>query len=239
MRKISDLFARSEAAAAIKREDLEGGVASLIDYRIIGEGVDQMAVIADFYNRIDFPRSMRDGNLAHVAGTAGDQIIFSSVWDTEANAITAYQEMGPDIERTLKEVAPQARVERSSTGVYRFSIGDDADEFNNSIAVRNPECVGYLIDIPVHGKMAYDLVCNNMGFPAEWPEGLLMHVAGPSALGWRTFSMWRTVDDSLDFLEQRLMPGAVGVVREQGLFPEIRPLEVKPFLFALNSRMLN
>jgi hypothetical protein len=238
MRKISDLFTRAESAQSIEREDLEGGVAAMIDYRTTGDGVDQMALIARFYDLIGFPRSMRPGNLAHVSGVAGDQIIFTSVWDSESNAATAYAAMGPAIEQVLKDFGPNARVERHSSGVYRFSIGENADEFSHRAATTHPNCVGFLLDVPVHGQMAYDLVCNKMRFPEEFPDGLLMHVAGQTDRGWRTCSIWREIEQSRAFLEQRLMPAAVDVVRDTGMFPEIRPLEFKPFMFALNARML-
>ena len=86
--------------------------------------------------------------------------------------------------------------------------------------------------------MTYDMICARMRFPQEFPDGLLMHVAGQTDLGWRTYSIWNEVQPSLDFLEQRMMPAAVDMVREKVMFPEISPLEVKPFLFALNARML-
>jgi hypothetical protein len=239
MRKISDLFSRGEAADEIEREDLEGGVAAMIDYRIKGEGIDQMELIEAFYKLIDFPRSMRDGNLAHISGIAGDEIIFTSIWDNEVNASESYAELGPAIAEVIDRYGtPGTVVDRRSSGVHRFSIGESVGQFSHERAESNPQCVGYVIDIPLHGKMAYDLICQKMEFPQEWPEGLLMHVAGQTDNGWRTCSVWADREPSLVFLEQRLMPAAVDMVRERGLFPEIRPLEVKPFLFALNARML-
>jgi hypothetical protein len=238
MRKISDLFTRGESADAIEREDLDGGVAAMIDYRIKGEGVDQMALIAEFYEMIDFPHSMRDGNLAHFSGIAGDEIIFSSIWDNEENARLAYADMMPAIQAVTSKHGPNTTVERHSSAVHRFSIGEQATPFSHVNAVVNPDCVGYVIDVPLHGKMAYDIICSKMDFPQAFPAGLLLHVAAMTDMGWRTCSIWNEVQPSLDFLEQRLMPAAVGMVREEGVFPEISPLEVKPFLFALNARML-
>ena len=238
MRKISDLFSRGDSASAIEREDLEGGVAAMIDYRIKGEGIDQMELIAEFYELINFPSSMKDGNLAHVSGIAGDEIIFTSIWDNENNAQSAYAELGPAIEEVIGRHGPNVTVERHSSGVYRFSIGDEVSQFSHEVALPNPDCIGYVVDIPLHGKMTYDMICARMRFPQEFPDGLLMHVAGQTDLGWRTYSIWSEVQPSLDFLEQRMMPAAVDMVREKVMFPEISPLEVKPFLFALNARML-
>jgi hypothetical protein len=133
---------------------------------------------------------------------------------------------------------PNTTVERHSSGVYRFSIGEHVSQFSHVVAAPNPDCIGYVVDIPLHGKMTYDMICARMRFPQEFPDGLLMHVAGQTDIGWRTYSIWNEVQPSLDFLEQRMMPAAVDMVREKVMFPEISPLEVKPFLFALNARML-
>src|SRR3954452_1236842 len=190
MRKISELFSRRASADAIEREDLDGGVAAMVDYRIKGDGVDQMELIADFYELINFPSSMRDGNLAHISGISPDEIVFTSIWDSEANAKAAYAEMGPAIEEVTNRHGPNTTVERHSSGVYRFSIGEQVSQFSHALATPNPACVGYVVDIPLHGKMAYDMICSRMRFPEEFPDGLLLHVAGQTDAGWRTFSIW-------------------------------------------------
>jgi len=146
MRKISDLFSRGDSASAIEREDLEGGVAAMIDYRIKGEGIDQMELIAEFYELINFPSSMKDGNLAHVSGIAGDEIIFTSIWDNESNAQSAYAELGPAIEEVIGRQGPNVTVERHSSGVWALLRRHGQDLSTNEldpVVLRQNACLGH------------------------------------------------------------------------------------------------
>jgi hypothetical protein len=234
MKKLSELLGRP-AENGVRPVD----AATMVDYRIRGEGFDRLETIDRFYKEIDFPRSMRNGNLGHLSGVSDDEIVFMSIWDTEKNAMAAFDDMRGSIEKVLREAGPTATVDRVSSGVFRFSIGEDVAEFSHERAQLNPNCVGYVIDIPTQGHLSYELTCEKMNFPQDWPPGLLMHVAGETDRGWRTYSLWREIGQSRDFLAQRLIPAAVDVVREHQVFPVIRPIEVKLHLFALNSRMLD
>jgi hypothetical protein len=234
MRKISDLLGRRSAD-----EPNAAAPAAMVEYRIRGEGFDKLETIHRIYDRIDFPRTMRPGSLCHVSGISDDELVFLSVWDSERNAMAAYDDMSALIDEVIGEASPTASVERSSSLAARFVIGDDLEEFSNTRASFDPHCIGYISDFPIESGVPYELTCEKMNFPAEFPPGMLMHVAGETEDGWRTFTVWREIVQSGAFFRDRLMPAAVEVVREHGVFPVIRPIEIKPHMFVLNSRLLD
>jgi hypothetical protein len=50
----------------------------------------------------------------------------------------------------------------------------------------------------------YDAVAALVG--QEPPEGCLVHIAGPTASGWRVFEVWNSEDEQKRFQERRLNP---------------------------------
>lgn len=206
---------------------------SLIEYRVEAPGHDALELIKRFYASIDYPRSMRDGNLMHLCGSNEEEIVFLSVWDNEENAAAAYDELAEPIGALVSEVEGGGVV-RSSHRVHRFVVSEAASSYDASVAELDPSCVGYQIDMPIHGSSMYDLFCEKLAFPEEIPDGLLAHVAGETDFGWRTYTVWRTTLDSQRYFSERIIPASVDVVREEAIFPEIRPLEIAPTLFAVN-----
>jgi hypothetical protein len=54
--------------------------------------------------------------------------------------------------------------------------------------------VGVLIEVPLMTVEQYDVVAARLGWTGEDvtpPDGLVIHVAGPTSDGWRIFDLWR------------------------------------------------
>lgn len=228
MRKLTDLLRRTQ----FEDEDLDAP--TLIDYRISAPGEEKIELIKKFYREIDYPRSMRPGNLAHFSGISEESLVFLSVWDSEENASAAYGDLQASIDGVLDSVSGEATVTRESFPTHRVVIGEGVEEFTPAAAPIAPDCVAFEIDLRLEDRGHYDLLCEQMNFPAELPPGLLLHVAGQADFGWHTYSVWRTIEDSKNFLSDRIIPASVEVVRQFGVFPEIRPVEIQTTLFALN-----
>jgi len=71
----------------------------------------------------------------------------------------------------------------------------------------------------------YDAVNSEMGFPAEVPDGLIRHSAGPVEGGWRVCDVWESQEKLDRFNEERLMP-ALG--RVEGA-DAVKPAEPEVF----------
>lgn len=207
--------------------------AILVDYRLESVSVEHLD---QFYRRVGYRERLDDGLLAHVGGVIdGEELVYLSVWRSESEAIASWQAKRSDIEAVLGDAPPDAQVTRRASEVHRLYLGDDLLEFREGLADGDPDCVGFVIDLPDMDDDSYDLICDRMRFPEEWPEGLLVHVAGQVDDFFRVLSIWRRADQSRRFFEDRLIPAAVDVARNHGLFPEIRPRELRVHLFALNN----
>lgn len=211
--------------------------AVLVDYRISGNvGLEQLD---EFYERIGYRGRMDDGLLVHIGGTLGDEVVYISIWSNEQLGVKSWQEKRHHIEDILASTDPNAVVVRRSNPVHRLILGDDLDEFRAAPAVGNPECVGYVIDLPEMDTKAYELIVNAMDFPEQFPPGLLLHSVGQVDDMLRVTSIWRTASQSRRFFENRVMPALVAVVRDHGVFPEVRPVELCVHLLAVGDELLD
>ncbi|MBI5311504.1 MAG: hypothetical protein HZB14_10855 [Actinobacteria bacterium] len=209
--------------------------AVLADYRLESVNIEHLD---DFYNRVGYRERLDPGLLTHIGGAIEDgadgEIVYMSIWHSEGEALESWRAKLSEVEIVLSD-SPDAKVIRRSSKIHRLYLGDDVDEFREGRSDVDPDCVGYVIDLPQVDVDAYDLICEHMGFPGDWPTGLLMHFAGRVDDFMRVVSIWRRAGQSRHFLEDRLMPAAVQVVRDHGLFPEIRPRELRIHLMALND----
>lgn len=211
--------------------------AVLVDYRITGNvGLEQLD---EFYERIGYRGRMDDGLLLHIGGTLGDEVVYISIWGNEQLGVKSWQEKRHHIEDILAATDPNAVVVRRSNPVHSLIVGDDLGEFRAAVPVGDPECVGFVIDLPEIDVKAYELLIKAMDFPEQFPPGLLLHTAGQVDDVLRVTSIWRTVGQSRRFFENRVMPALVTVVREHGVFPEVRPVELHVHLLAVGNELLD
>ncbi|MGB1582476.1 MAG: hypothetical protein ACPHCI_01670 [Solirubrobacterales bacterium] len=229
MRKLTDIIRRPSIPNLFKRDQLE-----VVDYEIHAPGHAALAVISAIYRELDFPRSIKPSNLAHVSGATSERVIFTGIWRSEREAREAFQEI-EGVVATLKDTfGPEASIERISRKASRVEIGDLVSDYEAAFAQINPDCVAFTVDIPIDGKAIYDNYCEAMRFPEIMPEGLMLHLAYEDGSTMRTVSVWRTLEDSQNFMRERIVPAGPSVVREHGVFPEVRPIEFKPTLVAFN-----
>jgi hypothetical protein len=66
--------------------------------------------------------------------------------------------------------------------------------------------VGLVIDLDGMTAERYDRLNAEINFPAEPPDGLISHVAAPTAEGFRVVDVWESVDALDRFVEERLGP---------------------------------
>jgi hypothetical protein len=64
---------------------------------------------------------------------------------------------------------------------------------NRIVGAMDEQRVGVLIDVPTMTAEQYDMVAARLGWTGDSvtpPEGLIIHVAGPTSNGWRIFDLW-------------------------------------------------
>lgn len=229
MRKLTDIVRRPSIRKAFRDDPLQ-----VIDYEIHAPGHAALEVISAIYREMDFPRSVKPSNLVHISGATSERVIFTGVWHSEREAREAYAEIEDVIASLRNEFGPETSVDRVSRRASRVTIGDLVSDYQAALAQFNPACVAFTVDIPTDGKEIYNLYCEEMRFPEIMPKGLILHLAYEVGPSMRTVSVWRTLEDSQDFMRERIVPAGPGVVRDHGIFPEVRPVEFKPTLLAFN-----
>jgi hypothetical protein len=97
---------------------------------------------------------------------------------------------------------------------------------------RSDVAVGVLITIPELEKEQYDQMNQEMFGrkrfePADAPEGLLVHTAGPTADGWYVYDVWKSKEDFERFGDEQLTPAAKKVIGKNGLDRTIQYFEIE------------
>lgn len=234
-RMLKRLLKRGRSAANRREPRLPKG-AVVVDYDIspqLGR-----AHLDAFYERVGYDERLEDGLLLHLGGELDDELAYVSLWTSEQDSLRAWQERRRDVEEVLASAGPAATVARRSARIHRLVLGDELEEFREGVAASDPDCVCFVIDIPSADTHAYDLILEQMSFPEHYPDGLILHMASRVGDTLRVISVWRHAEQSRRFLESRLMPAAVEVVRGHRVFPEIRPREMRIRLLALSSRLV-
>lgn len=74
--------------------------------------------------------------------------------------------------------------------------------------------IAVIIDFAGGTAATYDAVVQEMGLtgqPAAAVAGLIVHMAGPTATGWRVIDAWESQADLERFQQERLFPAAAKV----------------------------
>jgi hypothetical protein len=211
-------------------------VPTLVTYRVDIADNDPLKLASRLYEIIDYPRALRE-LAGHVSGVSEDGVEFISVWADEQAADNTFKYAMAEL-AVLWEEFPGLQFERETYPVHRFVVTEGAEEYDADRALPNPSCAAYRLDVPIHGRNVYDRACELMNFPDDLPDGLLMHVAAETADGWTTYTVWHSVEDAREYMRDQIMPAGLQIVRDQQIFPEIRPVEIVPTLFASNPGIL-
>lgn len=216
-----------------RREPAGTRRAVLVDYRMSGVNIGHLE---DFYTRTNFPESLGEGMMVHIGGVLdGTETVYLAVWNAADRAEASWQANRRHIEETLADAPPDAEITRRVDSMHRLYLGDELGEFRPENAKRKPDCVGIVIDLPKVDVETYELICDQMSFPDDWPDGLLLHFAGAVEDVLRIVSVWRRTRDARKFFADRLIPASVEVARDHGKFAEIRPVELKVQLLVVGD----
>jgi hypothetical protein len=75
--------------------------------------------------------------------------------------------------------------------------------------------VGIMAEVPLTPEQ-YDQLNEKINFPAEVPDGLISHTAGPKGGGFFVVDVWESREQYDKFIEGTLMPAFAEVVGEIG-----------------------
>lgn len=229
MRKLSDIVRRPSILGLSKDDSLV-----IVEYTVETSGRNSIDLIARLYREIGYPGSIVPTNLAHISGATEERLVFVSVWRNERDADAAFALVKEAVDKLAEEIDSEITIHRASFKAQRVIVGPQIEDYDARVATVNPDCVAFTIDIPVDGRQIYDHYCAAMRFPEEVPDGLLLHLAYEVNDELRTISVWQSIEHSRDFMRDRIIPAGPEVVRDHGVFPEVRPVEFKPTLLAFN-----
>jgi hypothetical protein len=89
--------------------------------------------------------------------------------------------------------------------------------------------VALRLDFTKLGLDDYDGICKALNFPAEWPDGLIVHGSTEVDGRLRVLDIWESRQNFDRFVESRLQ-GAMGqAVGDRGEVPEITEMELHTF----------
>jgi hypothetical protein len=66
--------------------------------------------------------------------------------------------------------------------------------------------LGFIMEFDGFAPENYDAVSKKVGWPANWPEGLTFHVAGPTADGMRLVEVWDSREQRERWMEETIQP---------------------------------
>lgn len=230
MRKLSDIVRRSPSATFDPPQRF-----LVVDFEITAPDHGALEIISRLYREIDYPRSMQPGNKAHISGANDERVIFTSLWSCDEQAKKSNEEVTESIKNLSSGFGDDVSVVCRSNPAVRVDVADSVSEFDAARAELNPDCVAFTIDIPQPGREIYELFCDQMRYPELPADGLLFHLAYEFDDAFRTITVWRSIEHSTQFMRDRIVPAGPMVVREHGVFPEVRPVEFKPTLLAFNA----
>lgn len=162
----------------------------------------------DFYEEIcrqvGFPRVRASEILGHFAGSSDEGWEVIDLWD-DANAMErVFSRFLVDaISTTVAGSTNRHDVQPDQHRIARLIVGPaapeyseiDADLSRDALAGRGQAPVGVLIERLGGDETDYLRGCELLGFPKFMPQGLVVHLAGPSKDGWRIFDCFDTTDD--------------------------------------------
>lgn len=209
---------------------------TLVSYRVDLAGHDPMALSSRLYDVIDYPRALKE-LAGHISGVSEEGVEFVSVWADAQAAEAAFRSAVENLGVLWNEF-PGIKADRETYPVHRFVVTEGAEQYDPDRAQPHPPCVSYRMDIPIHGRDIYDTAAELMNFPEEIPDGMLMHIASETADGWTTYTVWHGVENAREYMRDKIMPASLQIVRDQQIFPEIRPVEIVPTLFASNPALI-
>lgn len=158
-----------------------------------------------FYDRIceqmNFPAEVSPGLLGHFAGRIDGGWEVIDLWrEDEAMEHVFSRYLVDAISSAIELTGERVDVEPEMREIARLVVGPDAAEHaldrgaGEKTAARGVHPIGVLIENLGGDSSDYMYGCDLLGFPASSPDGLIVHLAGECADGWRVFECWESAE---------------------------------------------
>lgn len=165
-----------------------------------------------FYDQVcesmNFPAEISPALLGHFAGPTENGWEAVDVWNEGEAMERAFSHYLVDaISSAMLKTGERVDVEPEMREIARLVVGPDAHRYHQRrgglqlITDTGLNPVGIVIEQLKSDHRDYLLGCEMVDFPRTLPEGLVLHVAGECADGWRVFDVWHTEEQQRRWYE--------------------------------------
>lgn len=177
---------------------------------------------AEFYdavvNRINAQPEVRDednGVMFHFSGNHGDEFFVVSAYRDPEVASSMFAEFtSPQVANVISETSSAADISRDEFEITSYAVNDD-ENLQGFRFTKPGEFVAVLVTDEAIQRERYIQTTRRARFPEEWPEGLVIHVAGMFGSHWGVFDLWRADADIEGFYSERIEPAV------KALYPDL------------------
>lgn len=192
---------------------------------------------ADFYDevlsRVQQDPNRPSGTMFHFSGTfEGEFFSVSAYRDPEESAAMFNDVTGPQLANIVGEAGGGPDISRDEFAITSYTIHDDEDLQGMHI-VKPGAFLAVLVSTPELTGEVYRDVTSVADFPGNWPDGLVIHVAGAFGNHWGVFDVWRGDADLASFYGGRIAPAVKAVA------PENADVAQNPSAIVLHSLYIN
>jgi hypothetical protein len=192
---------------------------------------------AEFYDSV--MRRMSRNNLPsgvmfHFSGTFEDQFFAVSAYPDQARSTTMFADStSPQIANEIGAYGGGPDISRDEFDIVRYVINTDHDLQGFRFA-KPGEFAAVLVTEDTLTRERYLATSRRIGFPEEWPDGLIIHVAGSVGDHLAIFDLWRASGNIASFYGQKVGPALLE------LYPEVNPAATQsPGAIAVHSLYIN
>lgn len=200
---------RGRAASSTRspRERPAAGLAKMYGHFRVADGTER------FYDRIcehmNFPATISPGLLGHFAGPIEGGWEVVDIWREDDAMEQVFSEYLVDaVSAAIEKTGERVDVEPEMRGVARVVVGPAAGRHRveqgagRKCSERGVQPVGVTIDTPRGDAAGYLRGCEFLDFPAQMPDGLVVHLAGECESGWRVFDCWDSAEKCDEYMRR-------------------------------------
>lgn len=148
-------------------------------------------------DQVGFPNHIAPGLLGHIAGPSPTGWELIDLWSSAESMEHVFSNYLVDaISGTIRRYGDRFDIEPETRAIARLIVGPAAADFSleagarEKCADRGVHPVAVVIEHLGGGEAEYLAGCELLDIPRKLPEGLIVHMAGPSKDGWRVFDCW-------------------------------------------------
>lgn len=150
-------------------------------------------------DKMGFPGEIAADLLGHFAGGYGSGWEVVDLWsDADAMHRTFAGYVAGAVSESVAGGDERPDVEPEQHSVAQLVVGPEAHRYQSRTGAdrllkgTGLKPIAVVIEQLKSDHRDYQLGCDMIGFPRTLPDGLVVHVAGESADGWRVFDVWHT-----------------------------------------------